>query len=390
MFASDADGDTLSVEDVTVSAGAIVSNGNGTWTYTPAPNDDGAAVFSYSVSDGALRVAQYADLDLVPNPPPGETDNWADPLAGTPANDVLVGTDASEEIDGRDGNDIIYAGTGSDLIFGGDGNDTIFAGAGDDIVMAGAGDDVVFGESGNDILLGETGNDWLFGGEGNDTVDGGDGNDRLEGDGGDDFVSGGTGNDVIVASLNDGDDYYDGGSDSDTLDLSQIHTGANIDLTAGTATGLDIGTDCLTGIENVIGTHGDDVITGNDAFNILTGGGGNDIFVFRPAEPNAPLSEQVDLITDFDVGDKIDVTRIDGDEDEQGQQELIYGGWLADDETASDCRGTLKYKYQKTGDTNDDEETVILVFNTADEEAHELVKLQGHHDVTKDYFNGIS
>ena len=39
---------------------------NGTWSYTPALNDDTAVSFSYSVTDGALSASGSATLDITP------------------------------------------------------------------------------------------------------------------------------------------------------------------------------------------------------------------------------------------------------------------------------------------------------------------------------------
>src|SRR5262245_63424985 len=46
--------------------GSLVDNGNGTWTYTPALNDDSSVSFSYSVTDGNLSAAGSASLAITP------------------------------------------------------------------------------------------------------------------------------------------------------------------------------------------------------------------------------------------------------------------------------------------------------------------------------------
>ena len=46
--------------------GTLVDNGDGTWTYTPALNDDTAVSFSYTVTDGTASVAGTATLDITP------------------------------------------------------------------------------------------------------------------------------------------------------------------------------------------------------------------------------------------------------------------------------------------------------------------------------------
>jgi Ca2+-binding RTX toxin-like protein len=89
-----------------------------------------------------------------------------------------------------------------------------------------------------------------------------------------DVLNGGNGDDVIRASA--GNDTIDGGTGTDTYDASDATAAVTVDLQAGTATGTSIGTDTLTGIENVIGSDFADTITGDDFDNVLQGGAGND------------------------------------------------------------------------------------------------------------------
>ena len=66
--ASDVEGGPLTATGLAINAGlgTLVDNGNGTWTYTPAPNNDTAVNFTYTISDGATAVAGSASLDLTP------------------------------------------------------------------------------------------------------------------------------------------------------------------------------------------------------------------------------------------------------------------------------------------------------------------------------------
>ena len=66
--AGDVDGDSLTATALTISSGngSLVDNGNGSWTYTPAANDDTGVSFSYSITDGSLSVAGSATLDITP------------------------------------------------------------------------------------------------------------------------------------------------------------------------------------------------------------------------------------------------------------------------------------------------------------------------------------
>ena len=105
----------------------------------------------------------------------------------------------------------------------------------------------------------------IFGLDGDDTLIGGDENDTLIGGAGADSMEGGAGPDWVS---------YAGGT-----------VGVTVDLAAGTGQGGDAEGDILSGIENVLGSDGNDSITGDDGANRLSGydgddtlrgGGGND------------------------------------------------------------------------------------------------------------------
>lgn len=512
--ASDPDGDALSVTSLTSSSGELKENGDGTWTFTPAADDDSNAAFYYTVTDGEVGTAQTANLDLVAAP--------IDWLSGTEADDVIVATNAADhiashggsdiiharrgddEIDAGDGDDIISGGDGDDLIFAGPGNDIIDGGAGNDIIFAGPGDDTVFGGDGDDAIKGEQGNDTispdkgddvvdagpgddtilatattgsgapaqqqasqttsnlastyettpspqsnlvstsptetdgddiLDGGEGIDTydispttanakvnlgahtahsdqighdtiinieniktgdgddevvgdqqansIDTGDGKDIVQAEGGDDKVHTDGGDDLILATINDGNDTYDGGTGSDTYDISQTSADAVMDLSAHTAQSAEIGFDTLDGVENATGGDGDDIIIASDEQNTLTGGDGDDTFVFNSASSSLPSPDSVDTITDFEVGDKIDVSNIDAQDNETGKQNFTFKG-NADKFEKS---GELRY----TNETRDDGEHTVVFGNTDDDLDEDFaIDLLGKHDLTLDDFLGIS
>lgn len=65
---TDVDGQTLSITSLSIQSGngALVDNGNQTWTYTPALNDDTSVTFAYTVSDGMLSASSTASLDVIP------------------------------------------------------------------------------------------------------------------------------------------------------------------------------------------------------------------------------------------------------------------------------------------------------------------------------------
>lgn len=192
---------------------------------------------------------------------------------------IIVATDAAA-IDMGEGDDRVELRSGSSVygqILLGAGNDTLTAADGDLDVDAGAGNDTVTAGEGDDLVRGGAGDDIIEGGEGDDALQGGDGTDRLIGGLGDDILLGGAGNDTLIGG--EGNDLLDGGEGIDTADHSADAAGINANLATGRATGEDTGNDRLAGIENVIGGKGDDVLIGNAAANVLTGGEGNDRIV---------------------------------------------------------------------------------------------------------------
>ncbi len=129
----------------------------------------------------------------------------------------------------------------------------------------------VVGTLGANTLTGTASNEFLLGLAGNDT---------LSGEVGNDVVDGGTGNDTLRASLNDGNDTYIGGAGTDTYNLSLTSADALVDLSAGTASSAQTGTDTLSGIENVVGSSGNDTIRDSAVANTLQVGAGNDTIAF--------------------------------------------------------------------------------------------------------------
>jgi len=184
--------------------------------------------------------------------------------------DIITGNDFDNVLDGAGGDD---------SIFGGNGIDTMFGGVGNDYLDGGAGDDYVFGGNDNDSVNGGTGTDAVYGGVGNDYLDGGNGTDS---------VYGGDGDDWMVVGLFEGDDALFGGAGFDTLDLSAL-TAFNlaVDLlqgrwgsvvsffTPGIASGIER-VITSTGNDLVTGGAGDDVIETRAGNDTLNGGAGND------------------------------------------------------------------------------------------------------------------
>ncbi len=154
-----------------------------------------------------------------------------------------------------DQDDVVNAlGINSDLnIDGADGDDTLNGGSGDDTLSGGAGDDVLLGSAGNDNLLGGADADTFV-------------------------VTDGFGDDTIV-----GGETATTGSDADTLDLSNLTSGAHIDLSQNGASDAESGvvtsgvnTASFTEIENVVGSDQNDTLTGSTGDDFVDLGGGDD------------------------------------------------------------------------------------------------------------------
>lgn len=230
-----------------------------------------------------------------------------DTLLGAAGADNLIGLAGDDVLIGDGGDDAISSGEGADFVDGGAGRDAIQAGAGDDSVFAGADADLIHGEAGADRIFGQGGNDIIFAGAGNDTA------------------VGGAGNDQFVGEVDDGNDVYfgdeiDGGSGIDTLDLSAITANLAVDLGngvlgRGSAVSSQSGTDTLWSIENVATGSGNDTITASRAVNVIDGGAGNDTFRFLDA-----ASAEGDTILDFEPGDRLDLSGMDANVGETGNQ----------------------------------------------------------------------
>lgn len=405
--AVDPDGDMLSVQNLTVSSGTLTPSAEG-WTFYGEPQMLGAITIEYQITDGEFSVGQSAHFSVVKSFIDGT--DCDDLLVGTMCSDDIVGGDGDDNIDGRaghdtisggDGADHIVAGSGDDTVFGGAGHDIIFGGAGDDHISGGAGNDRLYGDDGDDIIFGDDGDDTLSGGNGNDLLSGGDGNDEIHGDEGDDLVDGGTGddqiaggtgddvlidgegedivlggagNDHVIAALDADNDFYDGGAGCDTLDYSATTKGVTVDLACGTASGVEIGEDTISGFETVLGGTGDDHFVAGRAPTVLAGGGGENLFEFAPATNASETGTVRHEILDFEVGDRIRMSKYDMFErviDElEDRFEDVYGHEIDDDDIA------IRYRQDRTDDI---ERTIIEADLNKDDLYETTINVHGRH-----------
>lgn len=169
----------------------------------------------------------------------------------------FVGSRFNDILDGGNSNDILYGYLGNDIMNGGGGLDTLHGQDGDDTINGGSGSDRIYGGDGNDILNGGSGNDRIFGGDGTNTINGDAGNDTLFG--------------------GSGADAFDGGEGVDRVLYSTATSGVHVFLSMGGSTGDgDAFLDTFTNVENIYGTHFNDIIVGDGDANLLVGLDGND------------------------------------------------------------------------------------------------------------------
>ncbi len=258
-------GGTLTVSDIddgessfqAVAAAALVgvygdftfNDATGAWTYTLRNGDANVQALNAGDSPTDTLVVTSAD---------GTTHNITVTVNG--ANEAPTYTSPPVYTGGGDPNDF-------DSLTGGAPNNaaTIHGDNGDNVITGGGADQNLDGKNGMDVIYGGGGNDTITGDNDEDTLYGQAGDDSVSGENDDDIIYGGSGNDSITAG--NGDDTVYGGSGNDTI----------------------------------VGSGDDDVIVGGYGADTLTGSNGNDTFRYLSNLDTG------DTITDFAVGDKIDL-----------------------------------------------------------------------------------
>lgn len=268
---------------------------------------------------------------------------------GSETNNSINGNDLANILAGGDGNDILSGFNGNDALFGGNGVDTLRGGEGDDSLDGGAGADSMSGGNGNDLYYIDNSADVVA------EVAGGGTNDRalvsanwtvarevetatqvgtadlaLTGNLLDNSLNGNSGNNVIRGG--DGNDSILGNDGNDTL--------------FGDA-----------GIDILRGGNGDDILVGGAGADQLQGSFGADTFRFLSTTDLGLTGATSDRVLDFSSvqGDRIDLTTIDANTTNAGNQAFTFIGGAAFTGVAGQLRvqasGTNQLVY---GDVNGD------------------------------------
>ena len=249
----------------------LLTGGVGADTLNGGSGNDTA---SYAGSTGAVRVFIFSGLGF-DGDAEGDQLIGVENIIGSNFDDVLTGSFLSgQSIEGRAGDDLLTGGAGADVLNGGSGNDTasyagstlavrvfIFSGLGFDGDAEGdqlIGIENIIGSNFDDVLTGS----FLSG-------------QLIEGRAGDDLLTGGAGADVL-----------NGGSGNDTASYAGSTGAVRVFIFSGLGFDGDAEGDQLIGIENIIGSNFDDVLTGSflsgqliegrAGDDLLTGGAGGD------------------------------------------------------------------------------------------------------------------
>ncbi len=250
--------------DDTLSGGAggdsLVGGAGENELYGGAGNDtlNGTGGVSYAIYEDASAAVSVNLATGIASDGSGGTDTLIaiKGAAGSAFADTLTGNSAANDFFGDAGNDTISGGSGSDTVYY-DGA----AGATVNLTLGQAQD----GQGGSDTLISIEN---VEGSEHNDTLTGNSAANRLSGGGGDDTLDGTAGNDTLDGGAN--------GGFGDTVAFSKATVGVTVNLTLGTASDGQGGSDILIGIEHIQGTRFGDNLTGDAGSNWFRPGAGND------------------------------------------------------------------------------------------------------------------
>jgi Ca2+-binding RTX toxin-like protein len=235
----------------------------------------------------------------------------------------LTGTvNTGQTLNGNALDNVIVAGTGADTLTGGLGNDRLDGGAGADDMAGGDGDDLYYIDNiGDDIdeslttgtdrvrssisyTLGTNVENLVLTGAGNldgtgngdaNAITGNTGSNRLDGGAGVDILNGGTGNDTYVVDSASDSVIESVGGGTDTVESSvTYHLSNAYEIEKLTLTGV--------GAINGFGNSLNNVLTGNNAANLLNADGGVDQMIGMGGNDTYVVDNSSDVVTEAALG----------------------------------------------------------------------------------------
>ncbi len=400
----------------------VFDGGAGVDTLDLSASTNGAVVdLTAGIAHGAeTGLDQVVSVEVVWGGSGADTvtgDGGSNALHGGGGRDLLAGGAGDDLIDGGAGGDSLSDGTGADTVLGGegddlllaatDGEDDVFDGGGGvdtldltgtrlgvsvdlgggtaigvetgrdalrdiEAALAGSGADRLVGSTGSNTLRGGDGDDHLAGLQGDDVLEGGSGRDEIRDGSGRDVLRGDGGDDLIVLVMDGDDDRVDGGEGVDTLDLGDAKGDLLVDLVRHVVSGTELGDDQIESVERIVAGAGQDHFVIGDDDVVLTGGDGDDRYEFASHSGDREPTRAVQ-ITDFSVGDHIDLLKWTFFEDAPGSK----GESLAEAMERKD--GTVSGIRYKSAHLADGDVTVITADLDHDDLFETTIVLDGQH-----------
>jgi Ca2+-binding RTX toxin-like protein len=338
----------------------LIDGGGGTDTVNYSLSISGVTVDLSNTSAQDIGGGEMETIIDVENVIGNQTQ--ADTITGDGNDNVLDGSGGADTLIASAGNDTLEGGTGSDLAdysaatvavtanlatgtvssaqFGTDilsNIETITTGSNADTITGSANEDVVNGSGGDDTVIASAGDDLLDGGAGADLVDyasatvavtanlatgaisstqfgtdsasnfenitTGSGADTLTGSSRANSINAGGGDDTVIGSA--GNDSLVGGTGSDLLDYSAATVAVTANLSTGSASSTQFGTDAFGGFEQIITGSGADVLTGSGGNDTISSGNGNDTIDGGDAGDTINGGDGADIILGGNNDDKI-------------------------------------------------------------------------------------
>jgi Ca2+-binding RTX toxin-like protein len=296
-------------------SGDVLDGGDGTDTvFYDVPSAIGPLVIDLATPANNTWEAQgdsYVSIENV------TAFDGADIVRGNNGNNALLGRGGDDRLEGGGGDDVLDGGVGADAMIGGLGNDLYVVNSAGDVVTEGANEGIdevrtassfslaglpnVENLTGTGTGKGQalTGNalaNVITGGAGNDTIDGGAGADTMIGNGGNDTYIVDHPGDVVIETAGAG--------------IDTVRTATSVFLLPADVENMTyIGSVGFTGTGNdlaniIVGGAFVDRLDGAAGADTLSGGLGNDVFVYVPGSG-------ADVVTDFAAGtgdsDRIDL-----------------------------------------------------------------------------------